>query len=257
MIDEVFAHKDSIIHKIDPRFRIVGVCCYSFTVALLKDFDALFVSLFFSIILAGFARLDFFALLKRIMAIFGFLFFIWITLPLSYEGEALFKIGIFTATKEGVLYSSMITLKSISIALAFTSLAATMNINVLGNALNSLKLSEKFVHLLLITYRYLFVFKKEYERLFRAAKIRGFKPKTNMHSYKTFAGFAGMLFIKAVKRGERVHLAMLCRGFKGRFYCLEEFRIQVKDWIFAAIMSFCLIFMIILNIIDIIGNKFL
>ncbi len=249
MIEEVFPHKNSVIHRIDPRVRFIAVFFFSFITALSKDFYALVFSFIVASILAVTARLNFFELLKRILAIFGFLFFIWITLPFSYKGEALFYIKSFPIAKQGVIYAGMITLKSVAIALFFTSLLATMSVAVLGNALNKLKLSEKLVYLLLITYRYLFVFKEEYNRLFRAAKLRGFKSKTNIHSYKTFATLAGMLLIKAFKRAERVHFAMLCRGFKGKFYSLEEFGIEKRDWVFAFIIGCSFIFILFLDII--------
>jgi cobalt/nickel transport system permease protein len=79
------------------------------------------------------------------------------------------------------------------------------------------------VHLLLITYRYLFVLEQEYQRLVRAMKIRNFRPKTDLHSYRTFAYLAGMLFVRASERARRVHSAMICRGFNGRFVSLRQF----------------------------------
>jgi cobalt/nickel transport system permease protein len=79
------------------------------------------------------------------------------------------------------------------------------------------------VHLLLITYRYLFVLEQEYQRLLRAMKIRNFHPKTNLHSYRTYAYLVGMLFVRASERARRVHSAMICRGFSGRFFSLRRF----------------------------------
>jgi cobalt/nickel transport system permease protein len=77
--------------------------------------------------------------------------------------------------------------------------------------------------MLLITYRYLFVIEQEYQRLVRAMKIRNFHPKTNLHSYRTYAYLVGMLFVRASERARRVHSAMICRGFHGRFISLRSF----------------------------------
>ncbi len=57
----------------------------------------------------------------------------------------------------------------------------------------------------------------------RAVKIRNFRPATNLHTYRTYAYLVGMLFVHASERARRVHLAMKCRGFEGRFYSLDHF----------------------------------
>ena len=112
-----------------------------------------------------------------------------------------------------------------------------MPIAALGQALNRLGLPKKLTYLLLITYRYLFVIEQEYQRLRRALKIRGFKSGTNLHSYKTFAYLVGMLLVKASARARRVHHAMLCRGFKGRFYSLHQPQPSTSNWLFALVMG--------------------
>jgi cobalt/nickel transport system permease protein len=96
---------------------------------------------------------------------------------------------------------------------------------------------EKIVHLLLMTYRYVFVIEQEYLRLLRAAKIRGFQPGTNRSTYRTYSNIIGMLFVRAAARAERVHQAMLCRGFKGKFYSLQEFHVGAASWMFAILMA--------------------
>ena len=83
--------------------------------------------------------------------------------------------------------AAQITLKSNAILLALVALVTTMNFSILGYALNWLHVSDKIVHLLLMTYRYVFVIDQEYQRLIRAARIRGFQPGTNLHTYKTYA----------------------------------------------------------------------
>ena len=47
----------------------------------------------------------------------------------------------------------------------------------------------------------------------------------------------GALLLKGFERGERVYKAMLCRGFKGRFYSLQEFATDRNTWIFLTLMS--------------------
>jgi cobalt/nickel transport system permease protein len=149
-----------------------------------------------------------------------------------------------------VVLAAQITLKSNAILLAFMALIATMSFATLGHALYRMRVPEKIVHLLLMTYRYVFVIEQEYLRLLRAAKIRGFRPGTNTNTYRTYSYVIGMLFVRAAARAERVHQAMLCRGFKGKFYSLQEFQITTASWVFAIMMTAIIVGLVFMEILN-------
>jgi len=244
MLGEPFSVGSSQIHRLDPRIKVIFATVYSFIVALSDQFPTLLAALFLSFLLIGAARFNLRDVARRVALVNGLILLFWVVLPLTFEGEPLFYLGPLAASKEGVLLSARITVRSNAILLAFIALVASSSISTLGYALNRLYVHQKLVHLLLMTYRYVFVIEQEYQRLNRAARIRGFKPKTNMHTYKAFAYFIGMIFVRSSARAERIHQAMLCRGFKGRFYCLREFSLSPLDWTWSALMTiafFCLV----------------
>jgi cobalt/nickel transport system permease protein len=223
MIRESFAEGNSWIHGIDPRLRVIGAAAFTVVVAVSYDFTALFIGLILSLCMVLSARLDIRAVVQRLLAPVIFLLLLWAVLPWSYEGDALAALGPVTITRQGVTLCAQISLKTVCLMMAFMALVATMTVDTLGHSLNRLQLPDKMVHLLLITYRYLFVIEQEYQRLVRAMKIRNFHPKTNLHSYRTYAYLVGMLFVRASERARRVHSAMICRGFHGRFISLRSF----------------------------------
>ena len=223
MIRESFAEGNSWIHGIDPRLRMIGAAAFAVVVAVSYDFTALFIGLIISLCMVLSARLDIRAVVQRLLAPVIFLLLLWAVLPWSYEGDALAALGPVTITRQGVTLCAQISLKTVCLMMAFMALVATMTVDTLGHSLNRLQLPDKMVHLLLITYRYLFVIEQEYQRLVRAMKIRNFHPKTNLHSYRTYAYLVGMLFVRASERARRVHSAMICRGFHGRFISLRSF----------------------------------
>jgi cobalt/nickel transport system permease protein len=241
MLEEPFATGHSQIHRLDPRLKVLFATVYSFVVALSDRFPSLFAALALSFVLIGLARLNIREVAKRVLIVNGLILFFWLVLPLTFEGVVLFYLGPFAVTREGLLISARITLKSNAILLAFVALIASTSIATLGHALNRLRIPEKIVHLLLLTYRYVFVIEQEYQRLVRATKIRGFRPKSNMHTYRTYAYLIGMLFVRASERAARVHQAMLCRGFKGKFYCLREFSFSRLDFVWSAFMAIAVI----------------
>ncbi len=221
MIDEELARGDSFIHRLDPGVRVVSAFVISFAMALSCGLGVLGSYFLVSLILVWLAALAPMAVLRRLKPMLVFVLMIWVILPFTFEGEPFAQFGPLTVTRPGLALCLRITIKSVAILLVFIALLATMTVATLGQALHRLKVPNKLVFLLLMTYRYIAVIHEEYIRLVRAARFRGFVPGTNLHSYKTYAYIAGMLFVRASLRAERVHKAMLCRGFSGRFITLD------------------------------------
>lgn len=140
------------------------------------------------------------------------------------------SLGPLTATQEGIRLCLLLTAKSFGIVLALTALLATMPITALGQALQKIGLPEKLCLLLLFTWRYIAVIRQEYLRQLRCVKARGFQPRTSLHTYRTYAWLVAMLLVRSWDRAERVHQAMRCRGFSGRFHSLARFRRTAADW---------------------------
>jgi cobalt/nickel transport system permease protein len=250
MISEPFATGNSVIHQLDPRIRVGLTILYAFVVALSYQFSVLIMALVVSLILILISQVSIKEVFKRIIWVNALIFLLWLLLPFTFKGEVLTRIGSFAIYRPGVVLAAQITLKSNAILLAFIALIATMSFATLGHTLYRMRVPEKIVHLLLMTYRYVFVIEQEYLRLLRAAKIRGFRPGTNANTYRTYSYVIGMLFVRAAARAERVQQAMLCRGFKGKFYSPQEFQIGSASWIFAIMMTTIIIGLVVMEILN-------
>jgi cobalt/nickel transport system permease protein len=222
MIADPFAHGISPLHRLDPRIRLIAAAVLSVVVALANQFTTLALALGAGCILIALARLPLITVAGRLSVVAGFLLLLWLVLPFTVGGTPLFAVGPFPATAAGLAYAARITLKSIAILSLFLAMVTTMSVATMGHTLARLRLPDKLIVLLLLTYRYLFVLEQEYQRLKRAAEIRGFRPGTNLHSYRTYAYLVGMLLVRASARARRVYQAMCCRGFRGRFYTLAD-----------------------------------
>jgi cobalt/nickel transport system permease protein len=253
MFDEGFITGQTLIHRFDPRFKIVAAVVFSTVIAVSSRWIALTPGLFFSMLLVLVGRFSVKKVCIRLMLVNGLTLFLWLVLPFSMEGVPLFAIGPLAATKEGILYVALLTLRCNIIVLALISLVSTTPIFTLGRAMRDLRIPGKMVQLFFFTYRYLHVIHLEYQRLVNALKIRGFQPKTNMHTYKTYAYLVGMLLVKSYDRSERVRKAMLCRGFTGRFYDLSEFSLKPSDFVIMSLMLLAVIGISLLQWTRIIG----
>ena len=234
MIAEPLAIGDSWLHRIDPRLRIVVATVFSCVVAVFHAFAALAAACMLAFMLLLAPGLDLKAVGRRLGVAAGFLLLLWLLLPLTHEGALAGRLGPLPLYRPGILLSAQITLKTLAIVAAFTALVATIPVNTLGQSLGRLHVPAKLVYLLLMCYRYTFVIEQEYHRLSAAMKIRGFVPRTNLHTYRSYAYLVGMLFVRAAARAERVHQAMRCRGFDGRFHSLARFPAHPRNQWFAA-----------------------
>ncbi len=240
MFDDNFLNGNSIIHRLDPRGKTLIAFLYSIVVALSNRFPALLFAFFVSLIFVFLAGLSIRKIFFRLLIVNTIILFLWLVIPFTYKGEPLFNLGPVTATKEGVIFAAVITLRSNTILLILISLVGTMSVFTAGRSMKQLGLPLKAVHLFLFTYRYIHSIYREYLCLMNSIKIRGFLPGTNMHTYRTLAYLVGMIFVKSHDRAERVRNAMLCRGFQGKLYDLVEFTLRPVDLAVMAVMMLAL-----------------
>ncbi len=236
-METAFEQGDSFVHRMDPRARLLVAAAFSLVVALLSRFQSLVPASAGALALVGLAGLPAGAVARRLLVINGLVALLWLFLPFTTPGRPWVHLGGLAATQEGVLYAARITLKSNAIVLILIVLVSTMPVYTAGRAMRVFGVPQKLIHLLVFTYRYIHVIFREYQRLITAARIRGFRPGTNLHTYRTYAVLLGMLLVRSYERAHRVRSAMLCRGFQGRFHDLTEFRSSGKDWVLGGAMG--------------------
>ena len=219
----------SVVQRLDPRVKLVVAVAFSVVVAVSHHFVILTWASVLALCIVVLTRVPAKELFRRLVPVNLFVVFLWIFLPFTVDGQGLFSIGPLVGSYEGVLYAAEISIKSNIIVAVLIALVASTSIFTLGQALHELKAPKKIVHLFFFTYRYIHVIHREYVRLLNAMKIRGFRPKTNIHTYKTFAFLVGMLLVRSSERAERVYRAMLCRGFRGKLYSLHLFSMTTMD----------------------------
>lgn len=229
LINESFSSGNSFIHKLDPRVKIIIAVLFSIIVATTDKRVLLFNALLFSIGITIIARLKTKQIIHRLLVVNSFIFLLWLMLPLTFPGEKICTLGSLGVSQEGIKYAFLITIKSNSIILVGISLLSTSSIFNLVHALRHLYLPDKLIQLFFFTYRYIHTIHSEYIRLKNALKIRSFKPQTNLHTYKTYAYLVGMMLVRSYDRSKRVYNAMLCRGFKGKFWTLNHFYLRKSD----------------------------
>lgn len=244
MISEEFSEVGSLLYRLDPRVKICVTLFLSFFIALTQKLLVVGAGLLLALLLLLFTHLRLQRLVSRLFSLALFIGLIWIFLPLSVPGTPLFTLGRLSMSSEGLLYAFSISLKSVAIVLIVTALLSTSGIFSVVHALEKLFLPKKLIYLTFLCFHYTHVMQREYARMRSALLIRCFAPKTNLHTYKAYAYLVGMLLVKSYDRSERIHKAMLCRGFRGTFPRLESFVLKKEDLLFLVVTTCYIIGMI-------------
>jgi cobalt/nickel transport system permease protein len=233
---EPFANGSSLLHGVDSRAKLVAAVVYSMVVAVVGDLRVLALATGFAAGLLALARLDAGGLVRRLVVVNAFVAFLWLFLPWSVAGEAVARWGPLVVTREGLLLALRLTLRCNAIICACLALLGTSRIVDLAHGLRALRVPEKLVVVLFFCARYIQVIQGEHRRLVEAMKVRGFRPRMNLHTYRAYANLLGMLFVRSHDRAARIFEAMVCRGFNGRFPALCQGRLRAWDLVAAAVV---------------------
>jgi cobalt/nickel transport system permease protein len=182
--------------------------------------------------------------------------FLLIALPLLFTRPgaplASVELGVvtLTATDQGVREVATILLKSwLSVQVALL-LAFTTPFPGLIDALRSLRVPSVMVSIISFMYRYLAVLTGEAARMNRArlsrsAVITG----TGGGSIRWRAGvtgsMVGSLFLRSYERSERIHAAMLARGFQGQLLHEETARPTDRALVAAAVIGLVMVLFVL------------
>jgi cobalt/nickel transport system permease protein len=151
-------------------------------------------------------------LLKRSLIEIPFILFA-ILMPFFGTGER-FEAGPFNLYRESLLAAAGIVVKGTLGVLSAVVLSTSTTARELLRGLEKLHLPKLMVQIAAFMLRYVNVISDEMERMKVARESRGFIA-TGLKDWKVIAIAASALFIRSYERGERVHLAMLSRGYTG------------------------------------------
>jgi cobalt/nickel transport system permease protein len=151
-------------------------------------------------------------LLKRLVVEVPFVVFA-LLMPFIATGPRTEVAGL-ALSEAGLLAAWALLAKGTLGVLASLTLAATTEPRDLLAGLERLRVPQQLVQIMGFMIRYLDVVTDELHRMRVARESRGFRAR-DVRQWPVIARSAGALFIRSYERGERVHLAMVSRGYTG------------------------------------------
>lgn len=235
-------YKDSVMHKLDGRIKIImalGMIIYAVTV---PDIIPLLLLESYLLILLLLSRLSLLYILARILLILPFGGVIALFQPFIRSGVVLYSLPFgLVITYEGILFGLLLFFKLIVCVTAIILLSSTTPMQELVSSARRLGLPREFALLLGLMTRYLFVFYDAFQRIRVAQKTRCFSVRGKSYKWvlEQIGYTIGTLFIRAYEQGEKVYLSMLSRGYNpdSQMYVSEK-RIGAQD---VAVMTMTLL----------------
>ncbi len=158
------------------------------------------------------ARLPIKTVLFRSLIEIPFVLFAFL-MPFFGTGESFEVLG-FTIYESGLLAGLGIIAKGTLGILTAIVLSSTTTARELLRGLERLRFPSLIIQIATFMLRYMNVVNDEMERMRIARASRGFEA-TGVQHWRVLGQSAGALFIRSYERGERVHLAMISRGYQG------------------------------------------
>ena len=211
---DTVARQNTALHRVDARIKVLTTLAFLIAVLSVDRYtcSALIPFCVYPAIMIRIGRLPAGWLLSQTARCLPLVACIAIWNPL-YERTILLHLGP-VAVSAGWLSCCSIMLRATLTILAVLVLTTTTGMHPLCGALRRLGLPGMCAQLLLCLYRYLVVLLDETARMSRARLLRaGTKPRMPL---TVWASMVGTLLLRTVDRAERIHRAMLARGFDGR-----------------------------------------
>ncbi|MBU0544082.1 MAG: cobalt ECF transporter T component CbiQ [Proteobacteria bacterium] len=251
---DTLSNRDTPVHNLDPRAKLLTTLIFIITVISFgkHEISALVPFFIFPAAIISIGNLPFYYLFRKLLIVTPFAIMIGIFNPLI-DREILMHIGSFSISGGWISFASIMLRFALTAGSVLVLIACT-GFNSVCMALDKMGAPRIFAVQLLFLYRYIFVLINEASRVANARSLRSFDGKGK--GIKVFSYLLGHLLLRTIDRAQRIHLAMLCRGFDGEIKIRRRLNIGTKEVLYTLTWSAFFILMRIYNVSQLAG-KFL
>ncbi len=209
---EELAQKDTAVHRRHPVSHLLVTALYVLTVASYGKYalTGLLPLILYPVFVLSAGDIPPGVIARRLLPAAPFLAFIGLFNPI-FDQRTWLLLG--CPVSAGWLSLLSILLRGVLALSAALLLLALVGMGGLSAALRSLRVPRVLVMQLLLTFRYIHVLADEAQRMMLAYRLRA--PRQRGIARGQWGSLAGQWLLRTLHRAERLHQAMLCRGFRG------------------------------------------
>lgn len=249
---DTLASQSTAVHRLDPRAKVLATAVYLVCVVSVPPHDLTRLAPFaiFPLALAAAGRVPIGYLISRVLIASPFAIAVGVLNPF-FDTRVVWSLGPVPVTSGLVSFASILARFVLTAAGAIV-LVCTTGITEVGLALQRLGAPRILATQVVFLYRYLFVLAREGLTLSRARALRSVGRRGL--GARVYAALLGHLLIRTVERAERIHQAMMCRGFDGRIRSARALTAMAHDIAFAVGWSTLFVLMRIVDVPVLIGR---
>ena len=236
------------MHRLSPEAKLVAVVAVVVVIAMTPRRETVAFALYalgaWAIIAT--TKIGLLTYLKRLSVIIPFVMFALIV-PFIGGGESVYVLGV-SLSVDGLWATWNILAKAGLGATMSIALSATTPVAELLHGMTRLKVPRLLVAIIAFMLRYIDVLVEQLGRMRRSMVARGHDPRW-LWQVKPIASSAGALFVRSYERGERVHQAMLARGYTGVMPTVSEQQASTKEWLAVLLCPFSAVVVLIVAVV--------
>ena len=231
----LYVHGHSRVHRLAPEVKVACAVAFVFAVAVTPREAVWAFAVHAAVLLAvgALSGVGVRFVLTRLTVILPFIAFA-LFIPFVGSGERSDVLGL-SLSREGLWGAWNVAAKAVLGATVSILLAGTTEIPRLLTGMTRLRVPSALTMIASFMVRYLEVLAAEVRRMRIAMASRGYAPRW-LWQARPVATSAGALFVRSFERGERVHAAMLSRGYTGEMPDLQQRRATAREWVVAGMM---------------------
>jgi len=227
------ADRNGLFQGLDPRLKVLFMVYLIVIVSLVRSVRVELAIAGLVFLLIVLSRLNVFFLYRRILG-FAFLFGFLVVLPSAFNvitpGDIILPVATLARdyqfwiyripqeigiTREGAFGVSMLTLRvANSLGISLLIVYTTPFFEII-RALKVFRVPDTFLMIIILTYKYIFIFSRTVEDMYLAMKSRLAVPVRSGMIRELIAGRIFYIFKRSQMRYEETYRAMVSRGFSG------------------------------------------
>lgn len=249
---DLLANGNSTIHRLDARAKVLVTLVFIICVVSCNRYEltALFPFFIFPVVMIALAGIPPLFILRKITLLCPFVLAVGIFNPV-FDREILIQLGPLGVSGGWISFASILVRSVLTVGAAFILVGVT-GFTAVCQALEGLGMPQVFAVQLLFLYRYIFVLTEESGRASRARELRSCGKKGL--GINSFGSMIGHLLLRTWQRAERIHMAMLARGFTGEFHASRQSRFGAHEIRFVLLWSTLFIFLRLQNVSQLLGS---
>ncbi|WP_440947037.1 cobalt ECF transporter T component CbiQ [Methanosarcina sp. T3] len=251
-IAESYSRRKGLLQSLDPRVKLISIMAIIFATVLVTNLKILASVYVFLVLTAYISKIEVSYFIKRVW-LFIPIFSAFIALPMIFNiffpGDPLIQLihlgpgahlgpfslpGSVYITRQGVYAASIFIMRVATCVSAIVLLFLTTPQQMLFKAIRSVGVPRIYVLTLGMAYRYIFLLTDLVREMYIAKRARTIRSRSMFEEQKWVGGRIGYTLIRSLDMSEKVHMAMLSRGFTGDVKTMEEFKMRKRDYIAGA-----------------------